>query len=385
MNLSDALSVIAAEATMPEHVNADSLKKLRKGISLPSGVKAVEAVGLKGNISIRPIEALHALSYATRPLYQDDMYDAYMLWGVLRYLGFFDHSWGEEKSPGLRVSDVGSRVQGVQRGVASEDLGIGFGVYLAGRWFRELTKVNVPLNFIDVDLIYPKRSRRSDYLIIAPDPQRSGHYATRFLECKGTGSADYTKKQIKDGVAQLGNKSGLVVSTLANELSVSYFAVQLDGDGQPPYAEDATVLDRPYEFWGNIKDGRHGVTFKKALEACWARLANFGGNLAALGHWSPQELERSPSSGRREQIETPFGPARGTTSTIVLAGNLLQATFALECTVDDALTDGDNAAIVAAQSKFATRAAAGTSAGDIAEEAIYSAMPNGSILSLGDA
>jgi hypothetical protein len=82
-------------------------------------------------VSLRPVEALHLLSLVTAPAYPaDDLHDAYAWWGLLRYLGFFDHEAATHAHPMLCVSHPGAQVAGDQRRVASKELGIAFGVLL---------------------------------------------------------------------------------------------------------------------------------------------------------------------------------------------------------------------------------------------------------------
>lgn len=135
MDLNEALWVVSA----PIHVNGQSDAALVRRIEgtkgyIPPAKPVSPASGILGGTILRPVEALHRLSYATRPLYQDDVFDRYVHWALLRYMGFFSH--GAARAVGaLLVSDAGRRIVGNQRRLASEEMGIGFGTLLGARWF----------------------------------------------------------------------------------------------------------------------------------------------------------------------------------------------------------------------------------------------------------
>jgi hypothetical protein len=140
------------------------------------------ATGLDSGISLHPVDVVHALSYATRPRYQDDLLDMYLLWALIRYIGLFEFAF-EPYGVTLMLSDAGRRITGNQRRVTSEEMGIGFGVLLANQWFTRTGAAGLPIGIVDVDAAlddryifaggarYPVRAvgqRRPDYLLVAP-------------------------------------------------------------------------------------------------------------------------------------------------------------------------------------------------------------------------
>jgi hypothetical protein len=90
MSLDHALRVVGAEGAVFGSADQHLLAGLNSAGVVPPGKRLVLPAGLQGDFPVRPVEALHALSYATSPLYQGDLHDMYMRWGLLRYLGFFE-------------------------------------------------------------------------------------------------------------------------------------------------------------------------------------------------------------------------------------------------------------------------------------------------------
>jgi hypothetical protein len=140
---------------------------------------------------LRPVEALHWLSYATSPRYQDDLLDRYMHWALVRYIGLFERREEGPPCPALTLNQPGQRIRGNQRRVTSEEMGIGFGALLANCWFAQTGAVGLPIGIVDVDAALDDRyifaggsrqavravdDRRPDYLLIAPDPTARRRY-----------------------------------------------------------------------------------------------------------------------------------------------------------------------------------------------------------------
>jgi hypothetical protein len=85
---------------MPVPGNAEYLlKQVLSSQTVPEG-KAAVAGHHPPAVFLRPVEALHLVSLVTAPAYSaDDLHDAYARWGLLRYLGFFDHEAGTQARP----------------------------------------------------------------------------------------------------------------------------------------------------------------------------------------------------------------------------------------------------------------------------------------------
>jgi hypothetical protein len=232
---------------------------------------------------------------------------------------------GEEASgqKTLRVSPAGQAIVGRQRGVASEDLGIGFGVLLARHWLRHSGIAHGAINIIDVDVALEScllklqsksagnRPQRPDYLLHAYDPSRGCHHV-RVLECKGTIDDKRADKQLASAVEQLGAatvagcaRTGLAVSTITSSDQVLYKALEC-----LPVADPLNPLTDPY---GRADVGIYrsddpilGGLLDRSLRGALSTLADFCGDPGLASRWAPGDTwDRPRSGGGPVRYETP--------------------------------------------------------------------------------
>ncbi|TNC19820.1 hypothetical protein [Amycolatopsis alkalitolerans] len=186
MDLDRAIEIVSSRVQLRGKSDHDLLTRVMKAPDFVASPKVLSpADGLTDSVEVRPFEALHLLSLVTRPRYQDDLPDMYVQWGLLRYLGFFDLLKTKDPVPALKVSEAGCRIVGNQRRVASEEMGIAFGVLLAIHWTKRTGAAGVPISIVDIDAALDDRyafaggarravrtvgTQRPDYLLIATDP-----------------------------------------------------------------------------------------------------------------------------------------------------------------------------------------------------------------------
>ena len=363
------------------------------------------AAGLDGGIILRPVEVLHALSYATRPRYQDDLLDMYLLWALIRYIGLFELAY-EPYGLTIRLSDAGQRITGNQRRVTSEEMGIGFGALLANHWFTRTGAGGLPVGIVDVDAALDDRyifaggsrhavravgQRRADYLLVAPDPTARRRYRVRALECKGTrGPISYAVRQLASAVEQLGGisvagriPSGLAVSTITSNERLSYVAIDPGEEDEPSYEVDSATIDQAsgFRLTDEVTDVSPVLLTNASVRASWATLADFSGNLAAVDKWAPFVMRRRLDRRARQRgtFDTPYGDARGTSISFSINGQTLTVRYAAARTIDDQMTENAEA-ITEAQVQFAAHLN-GLDALQ-SDASLYSATPDGSIFAL---
>jgi hypothetical protein len=251
---------------------------------------------------------------------------------------------------------------------------VGFGVVLARRWFRRALDRGVSIGFIDVDAYLSGSGFggyiRSDYLLIAPDSSKAGHYRVRLLECKGTQEELRARAQMVTAVKQLGSPSihplpdGIAVSSVtyaevARGQRVCCLAVEVCGESETSYALDWSVEDVRWTADPVGWSAEAGRVLAAALRKSWGTLAAFGGNFEAHSGWSGRGDEGATSDQvgllERNEFQTPYGEAIGITETVSIGNLRLSVTRAIDWGVDRALSSGDPETVTDAQSSFAAR------------------------------
>ncbi|MDQ7805663.1 hypothetical protein Q5425_18110 [Amycolatopsis sp. A133] len=406
MDLAGAFKVIGTPVRLPGRSDDALVRQIQKqkGFTAP-GKPLCPAEGLADGIALRPLEALHWLSYVTRPRYQDDVLDVYLRWGLLRYLGFFAHDYTHSRLPRLTLSEAGRRISGNQRRVTSEEMGIAFGTALAKRWF-ETTGVADLRAVVDIDVALDARyvfgpssavqhigTQRPDYLLVGADPRDSTRYLVRVLECKGTKNAGHAVPQLARAVGQLDGVTiggrvphGLATTVITAENKTSYLAVDPGDDDEPAYEVTAETIDRVrnFRFEADRSDASAAEIAGASVRASWAVLADFGSNLGALRRWAPEVMERRIERRVRERrtFSTPVEEARGTSFTFGFDQEQLTVEYGIARSIDDSLSEGSAGAIMEAQRVFAERLRESPAPDQAGSDTVYSATADGSILSL---
>lgn len=408
MDLDEAMQIVGTKVMLQGRSDRGLVHRVVHAPNFVTSTKTLSpAASLHHGITLRPVEALHLLSYVTRPRYQDDLLDMYAQWGLMRYLGFFELACTGHPVPGIEVSEAGQRITGNQRRVTSEEMGVGFGALLAIRWFAQTSAAGVPISTVDIDAALDDRyvyaagtrravrtvgTRRPDYLIIAHDPSVRSRYRVRALECKGTGSPGYAVRQLASAIEQLrgitvGGRvpAGLAVSTITANNQVSYLAIDPDDDEEPSYEVTSDTIEQVGSFQlgdEDMADVSPTDLASASVRASWATLADFGGYLIALDRWAPAVMRQRLDRRSRDRIG-PFGAARGTSITFGFDGRRMTVRYAIGETVDQRMSQGAAESVMEAQAAFAERL---PSSQNVAQQTgpfeLYSATPDGSIFSL---
>lgn len=416
MDLYRACQVAGTPVRLPGVSNRALVERIREAPNYKNdGKDLTPAVSLEDGVRLRPFEALHWLSYATRPRYQDDLLDRYMHWALARYVGLFEHVLDGSSVPALMLSEAGRRIRGNQRRVTSEEMGIGFGALLASIWFMNTGAQGLPVSIVDVDVALDDRyvfaggsrhavrsikDRRPDYLLIAPDPSSQRLYRVRALECKGTRSTvSYAVRQLASATEQLTGitvagriPKGLAVSTVTADDRISYLAIDPAEGEEPSYPVNSNTIDQAagFQLQDNVRDVEPEMLANASVRASWATLADFSGNMPAFQRWAPAVMQRRLARQPRQRttLDTPYGTARGTSTTLGTEGSRLHITYAVETTIDRQLA-GNPEAITDAQIAFSNRLAqvADPSRGLSAAvsglpDTLYSATSDGSIFTV---
>jgi hypothetical protein len=412
------MAVAGTTACLPVREDAEGLLKRVLGSGAVPDRQVLSLAWHPPGVYLRPVEALHLLSLVTAHSYSaGDLHDAYAWWGLLRYLGFFDHE-ASEPHPALRISRAGAQVAGVQPRVASEELGIAFGVLLASMHIRKVLDPGARLAIVDVDVLLrgsgSGSSGRADYVLVAGSDEAESGSRVWFLECKGTSDPRHCAQQLAKAVEQLAEPvlgytvhAGLAVSTVTGASQVSCVALSLTDSsaGGPVDSEPGprrSMRDDPAQgMLPRLAD----TLVPAALRASWSMLGHYAGNEIAVRRWSdrsskPYDASSQARQQRRVRFESEYGPAVGVTDAFRLGDQQLVVTWGIDQQVDNALTNGGFQDVLAAQEAFARELdeisardrddeepeASGDSL--VSEEQLtsgeptISAMPDGSVFSL---
>jgi len=416
VDLSHARQIVGSPARLGGTSDWRLAKRILDVPDIGADIKTLTpAAGLEDGVTLLPLWALHWLSYATRPRYQDDLLDRYLHWALTRYIGLFEHLDQGSSLPGLTLSEAGRRIRGNQRRVTSEEMGIGFGALLATYWFKQTGAAGLPISIIDVDAALDDRyifaggarravraihDRRPDYLLIAPDPSSRRRYRVRALECKGTSSSiSYAVRQLASAAEQLigitvGGRipRGLAVSTVTMNDQLTYLAIDPEEDDEPSYPVNGNMIDQAagFRLQDSVVDTPPELLTNASLRASWATLADFSGNLAAFDRWAPDVMRRRLARQQRQRVtfDTPYGPARGTSVTVDIDGQQVHVRYAVNATIDQQMTQKADA-IADAQFAFAERLSgfedpydATAKPGFQTASTLFSATPDGSIFAI---
>jgi hypothetical protein len=386
MDLHEALGVMNGHATLPDGSDPWLLADVQARASheavahrVPVKPKMVTAAaGLVGPLPVRPIEAMLHLVRATRPHVRTEVYDYYRYWAVLRYLGVLSL---EGPSGELVLSSAGRRVNGNQRRVMSEELGVGFGTLLAERWCRAMGYAGA-IGIADVDVVIregfgwvtPARvtthGRQPDYLLLLGDPGRPTSKRVKTLECKGTTAPSYAVSQLGSGVTQLAclaidgsSPQGLAAAIVSGRNGLAYLAVDPDDEDEPVFevtTEKVDALRRAKQLsrLGPMiaVDGDELAT--TAVATSVGALADFAGDLAAASQWlPPSTLERLSRTERPRLTQGTDGGDFVGVETVLPAPDgrgRLRVFEGVARQVDEAMGDGRIESILEAQEAFAT-------------------------------
>jgi hypothetical protein len=347
VDLARALEVAGAPARLQARADAEDLLKQVDGSGVVPAGWSLSLASAPEGIIVRPAEALHLLSLVTSHHYAgDDLYDAYACWGLLRYLGFFDHDVSDPESHALRVSRSGRGVKGVQRRVASEELGIAFGVLIASLRFREQVGLGVPVGIVDVDLLLHNSgrasSRRPDYVLVAGPGEGRPQEERRYLECKGTSDPKDSLEQMVKAVGQVAgpmlgsSASGIAVSTVTGATQLSFVALELTmaEAGQSAERGRERRNQKPHDP-PQVAAANEKVDFiEAALETSWSMLGCYAGNQVAARRWSRTRASMADAvrgtEERRVRLDSASGPVVGVTTTFDLGDRQLIVTWALD-------------------------------------------------------
>lgn len=383
--MSDAIQVLNRPARVvgvsDQLLVADVTRRQRELVQantgLPSKATVTEAMGLHGDIHVRPVEALLELARGTALSGDPEVASVSRWWSAIRHLGTFarDPLTGSLRLDGAALQFIGPN----QRRVLSEELGIGFGIVAAKRWCRARNPAVGPITAIDVDTALNNGSvrglerngrRQPDYLLRYLDTANPSVTIFELLETKGTVSRANAREQLGRALTQLAGltiggqaMTGIAVSTVSTDTGFEISSV--DPEQQPMMWAPS---DEKLRFWRtSARRPRPEVPtldvdadefFASATNVDNAALAEYGGQHESAVSWLPGIGSRG--SGRGNATAQRAAAAGDFVGTELLAdiggtGQRLRLFQGVERKIADVLRGLDAGAVTDAQRAFAQR------------------------------
>jgi hypothetical protein len=191
-----------------------------------------------------------------------------------------------------------------------------------------------------------------------------------------------------DGITVGGRTpTGLAVSTVSADDQMRYLALDPTDEDEPSYEVGTEIMQEvdEFRFRDDVRNIPSQVLTSAWLRASWAMLADFGGNLEAVGRWAPEVVQRRRDRRTRQRVsyETPYGTARGTSVSFDFEGQLLTVKYGIEATLDRRLSGPTAEPVIEAQGAFAERLSVYRRAAEPTDpRELHSATTDGSIFSL---
>lgn len=329
MDLNQAMAVIGSRSLFSGESDQWTANLAQKGLVNSVALAIPE---LHGGAHIRPVDLLLHLAYATRLNYQSTVLDAYMQWGIARYIGAFDVQWHPNPtSKRIVLSDAARRVVANQRRVLSEDIGIGLASLLSRRIFAS-RHPGMDLHLVDIDmaiasgLIDAPSGSRTDFLVVAKDRQSGNVLLLGLVEAKGSESRANGKRQLVKGAAQIEETTvsvlrvpGVVSVAQSGRDEVRYSIVKVEPQGM-----------------GDIVDLGSSQRAADLVNASWAKIADIGDEPDLYMRLAPEKLkDRRPSFSRdrwspKARQEVRGNEYEGTEAIIPLPGGRLHVFLGAE-------------------------------------------------------
>ncbi len=191
-------ALLASIQAKQKKENARLQAKGRSPASQKSGLTVVPQFAPWRTAQLAPVHLLHRLGVITTPVVPN-LTDICSTWAYIRYLWAFNLPDGTPNDP-LRLSDEAFGIDFHQKGLMSDEIGVGMAAYVMAEYF------NVP-DAADVDVVVKKKLRPAklvgatspDYLFF--NAEQTIHYV---VECKGTRSSrSAALEQLRRGTEQV--------------------------------------------------------------------------------------------------------------------------------------------------------------------------------------
>lgn len=361
---------------------AKDAQRQQTGKPIPARKPALTAVAQfspQREIEIVPLDLLHRLGVVTTPPVEN-LADICSTWAYFRYLWAFEIPYQGAPSPRLRLSEAARSIDFHQKGLLSDQIGVGMAALLLGSYLDAPLAADVSVALEDdnwpIDLQYDSSP---DYLFF--DSPQSQLF---IVECKGTQTTrSASLEQLRRGTEQVPSlvfndgrqPPSLVVATCLSKSGTRVLVV--DPPGDESLSKAARTGDRT---WRPRSDAQFARATRELSEA---KLLAYAGDTVTANR--KREIAQTPTARTppvvttaREQSENELGSFRGTRERIgARDGIRLEIFQGIELGVYDALLDGDAAHSAHAMSELRNRARYATDVADNRQGPLLRDLDNG--------
>jgi hypothetical protein len=342
-------------------------KRQQLGKAIPARkntLSAVSAFAPQQVLEVVPAYILHRLGVVTTPAVEN-LADICSTWAYIRYLWAFDIPAPGTVNAILRLSDAAKNIDFHQKGLLSDQIGVGMSAFLLGTYLNAPLAADVSVAMGDpawpIDL---RHDTSPDYLFF--DAAQTNLF---IVECKGTQTSRYySLDQLCRGTEQVPSLTftdgrtppSLVIATCLTEEGTSILLVDPPNDDELPpehLARPERVGDREWRV-------RNDAEFSQATRLISeAKVLSFAGAYQAAA----SKLDRAhirtagmPGFVGPEPVftENEFGKFRGVRQRVGLKDRFNIDVFqALDTSVYEALLSEESVRTVEALRSFQSRSA----------------------------
>jgi hypothetical protein len=357
----------------------------------------VSALAPERELQLVPAYMLHRLGAVTTPVIEN-LADICSTWAYFRYLWAFDIPPQGTANSALRLSDAARSIDIHQKGLLSDQIGVGMAAWLMGIYLNAPLAADVSVAMDDptwpIDLRY---DTSPDYLFF--DATQTSLF---IVECKGTQvSRSSSLEQLRRDTEQVPSlmftdgrtPPSLVIATCLSKRETRILLIDPPSDADSPSERPEKPQRVGQREWKVRSDPEFGSTTRLISEA---KVLSFAGDYQAAASKLDRAhtpLARTPRSASREPelAENEFGKFRGVRQRVGLRDRYNIDVFqALDTAVYEALLSEEPARIDRELQAFQSKSVAVTPNIELGQPVITthekgtlvvrSAGPDGSLL-----
>ena len=380
---------------------AKDAKRVQDGDPIPprkNNLAPVATFAPELQVPVVPAYLLERLGVVTTPLIPN-LADLCSTWARLRYLWAFEIPNPGAQAPRLKLSAEARNIDFHQKGLLSDEIGIGMAALLLGTYFNAPESVDVSIAMDDGNWQIGQLNRSSpDYLFF--DSTKANLFV---VECKGTQtSRSNSLDQVRRGTEQVQSlvftnrptPPSLVVATCISKTGTRILLIDPPGDedGEKSKERPERINDREWMIRDTVEFDRSTRLFSES------KLLSFAGADEAAENKLEQTRIMRPTTRRYQRrefeiTENEFGRFRGVRQRIGLGDRMNVDVFqALDVSIYDALLVDDPAQIDEETRTFQRRSRARTATPGVAQPVsttredggliVRTAGPDGSLLEI---